>query len=96
VRDYCELNFKHQGGAVRVLLVEDDGSVAESLRRGLKRYGFEEDAGLSVKREATTMAMLLSDGDTASCQALAQLAHGYAPVRCANSTAWQASSATAT
>lgn len=28
---------------MRVLLVEDDEPVAESLRRGLKRYGFEAD-----------------------------------------------------
>ncbi|MET8980788.1 HAMP domain-containing sensor histidine kinase [Streptomyces sp. NPDC004539] len=37
-----------------------------------------DDTELSVKREATTMAVLLSNGDTASCQALAQLARAYA------------------
>lgn len=37
-----------------------------------------DDTELSVKREATTMALLLSDGDPASCRALAQLARAYA------------------
>ncbi|MFD5257526.1 ATP-binding protein [Streptomyces bobili] len=37
-----------------------------------------DDTELSVKREATTMALLLGNGDTASCQALEEMARAYA------------------
>ncbi|MET9501639.1 HAMP domain-containing sensor histidine kinase [Streptomyces sp. NPDC006622] len=37
-----------------------------------------DDTELSVEREATTMALLLGNGDTASCQALAEMAKAYA------------------
>ncbi|MFF8191803.1 ATP-binding protein [Streptomyces bobili] len=37
-----------------------------------------DDTELSVEREATTMALLLGNGDTASCQALEEMARAYA------------------
>jgi signal transduction histidine kinase len=36
------------------------------------------DTEVSIEREATTMALLLGNGDTASCQALEQMAKAYA------------------
>jgi signal transduction histidine kinase len=36
------------------------------------------DTEVSIEREATTMALLLGNGDTASCQALEQMANAYA------------------
>jgi DNA-binding response OmpR family regulator len=50
---------------VRVLLVEDDEPVAESLRRGLVRYGFEVDwvtTGGAALRAATPDLVLLDLG----------------------------------
>lgn len=36
------------------------------------------DTEVSIEREATTMALLLGNGDTASCQALEEMARAYA------------------
>jgi DNA-binding response OmpR family regulator len=50
---------------VRVLLVEDDDAVAESLRRGLGRYGFEVEwvrTGRDALMAATPDLVLLDLG----------------------------------
>jgi DNA-binding response OmpR family regulator len=51
---------------VRVLLVEDDEPVAESLRRGLKRYGFEVEwvttGGAALRHEGPYDVVLLDLG----------------------------------
>lgn len=47
---------------MRVLLVEDDEPVAQSLRRGLLRYGFTVD-WVPTGREALTAVRELSDGE---------------------------------
>jgi two-component system, OmpR family, response regulator RegX3 len=64
--DPGDSTFKHYGSAVRVLLVEDDEPVAESLRRGLRRYGFEVEwvttGGAALRHEGPYEVVLLDLG----------------------------------